>query len=183
METVLIILAVLIALILVLIAIASRRPSEMQIARRASNNATPEAVYARVIDFRRWTEWSPWEGADPDLQRTYSGAEIGAGSVYAWSGNRKAGAGRMQITDASAPRSVDIQLDFTKPFKATNHVRIDIARTDRGSDLTWTMTGTNNIASKVMGLMVNMDKMIGADFERGLAKLGTEAEKDNGAAG
>ena len=147
--------------------------------RAALVAARPEQVYEQVVDFRRWTAWSPWEELDPQMQRTYSGAESGVGAVYAWSGNRKAGQGRMQITDATAPSRVGIDLDFVKPWKSHNVTVFTLA--PEGPDgqatrVTWTMTASKTLMTKVMGIFTSMDKMVGPDFEKGLERLKRVAE-------
>jgi hypothetical protein len=145
--------------------------------RGTSIAAPPERVYAEVADFRRWQAWSPWEDLDPDLQRTYSGAEAGTGARYAWSGNRKAGQGSMEITRAEAPSAVDIDLVFEKPFKSRNRSSFAIApEGEAGSRVTWSMTGPKSLMLKVMGIFKSMDAMIGPDFEKGLARLRAAAE-------
>jgi uncharacterized protein YndB with AHSA1/START domain len=144
--------------------------------RSATIAAAPERIYEYLADFHRWTAWSPWEGIDPDLQRTYSGAESGVGATYSWSGNRKAGAGSMTIVDASAPNEVKIDLQFEKPFKARNDTQFTVVPGPSGSVVRWTMNGKKTLATRVMGIFTSMDKMIGADFERGLAQLKAAAE-------
>ncbi len=140
-------------------------------------NARPEQVYEQVVDFHNWPNWSPWAGIDPAMDRTYSGAESGTGAAYAWSGNRKAGQGRMEITEAVEPSRVQIDLVFEKPFKARNETWFEIQPEGSGSRVDWTMTGQKTFATKVMGVFKSMDKMIGPDFEKGLAQLKTTAER------
>jgi uncharacterized protein YndB with AHSA1/START domain len=144
--------------------------------RSAVVRADPERVYEQIVDFHRWPAWSPWEDVDPDLQRTYAGAAEGPGAVYEWSGNRKAGAGRMEITDARRPSRVDIDLSFLKPFKSTSTITFTLAPEGDGTRVTWTMTGTRTLALRVMGVFTSMDKLVGGDFEKGLARLRTVAE-------
>ena len=140
------------------------------IERSATMHATPEAIVTNLSDFHLWMAWSPWEGIDPALQRTYSGADCGVGAKYAWSGNRKAGVGSMTVTGVE-PAAVHLDLDFEKPFKNAN--KVVFALTSHGDDttVTWTMTGPKNLMSKIMGIFMNMDKLIGKDFEKGLAQL------------
>jgi len=145
--------------------------------RSTTINASPEQVYAQVADFHNWPGWSPWEEIDPAMQRTYSGAESGTGAAYAWSGNRKAGQGRMEITDAVEPSKVEINLVFEKPFKAQNVTVFAIQPDGSGSRVDWTMTGQKTFATRVMGVFKSMDQMIGPDFEKGLAQLKASAEK------
>ncbi len=144
--------------------------------RTAVIDASPARVYEHVADFHKWTSWSPWEEVDPNLQRTYSGASAGKGAVYAWSGNRKAGQGRMEIVEATEPSLVRIDLVFEKPWKARNDTVFAITPESNGSRVTWTMTGKKTFMTKVMGLVTSMDKLIGKDFDKGLARLKATAE-------
>lgn len=145
--------------------------------RSATMSAPPERVYDLIADFHNWTRWSPWEDIDPDLTRVYSGAEAGVGAVYNWSGNRRAGQGRMTITDATAPSRVQIDLVFEKPWKARNDTVLAIRPEGAGSRVTWTMTGQKTLMTRVMGIVKSMDNFLGPDFEKGLARLRTAAEK------
>jgi len=148
--------------------------------RSVTIDAPPERIYDQIADFHNWTGWSPWEDVDPDLKRTYSGAESGTGAVYGWSGNRKAGQGRMKITGATEPSRVQIELVFEKPWKARNDTRFVIQRTGSGSRVTWTMTGKKTLMTKVMGIFKSMDTFLGPDFEKGLARLKAIAERPAG---
>ncbi len=148
--------------------------SAFSMSRSTTVAASPERVHGLVDDFRRWPEWSPWEGLDPDLKRTYTGPATGVGSHYHWQGNSKAGEGTMEITE-STPTRVVIDLEFRKPFKATNVTSFDLAATGSGTDVTWTMTGRRNPVMSLMGKLY-FDKMIGRDFEKGLARLKAAAE-------
>jgi uncharacterized protein YndB with AHSA1/START domain len=149
--------------------------------REAVIDAPPDRIYAQIVDFHHWPTWSPWEDVDPAMQRSYAGAERGVGAVYAWSGNRKAGAGRMEITDASEPHRVDIDLVFEKPFKARNDIRFVLTREGGGTLVTWTMRGKKTFATRVMGLFMSMDSMVGKDFEKGLSRLKAVTEAMGGA--
>ncbi|CAB4966514.1 unannotated protein [freshwater metagenome] len=148
---------------------------DFSLSRSTRVRADAATVHALIDDFREWTKWSPWENVDPDLHRDYTGPQRGVGSTYKWSGNRKAGEGMMRIT-GSTPTSVVVDLEFLKPFKATNLTTFRLAPAGEATDVTWTMTGTRN---PVMGLMgrLFLDKAIGRDFERGLASLKAEAER------
>jgi len=148
--------------------------------RSVTIDAPPARIYDEIADFHKWTSWSPWEDLDPALQRTYSGAESGVGAVYAWSGNRKAGRGRMEIADVTEPGRVQIDLVFEKPFKARNDTVFTIVPAGSGSRVTWLLTGQNTFMTKVMGIFTSMDKMVGPDFEKGLARLKTTAEQPAG---
>jgi uncharacterized protein YndB with AHSA1/START domain len=146
--------------------------------RRAETiDAPPKRVYDQIADFHRWTSWSPWEDVDPQLRRTYSGAPAGAGAVYTWSGNRKAGQGRMEIVEATEPSKVRIDLTFEKPWKARNDTEFTIEPQGAGSRVTWTMTGKKTLMTKVMGVVMSMDKLLGRDFEMGLRRLKETTEQ------
>jgi uncharacterized protein YndB with AHSA1/START domain len=142
--------------------------------------APASQVFRQVADFRSWRSWSPWEGIDPDMQRTYSGAEAGTGAVYSWSGNRRAGQGRMQIVEAVEPSEVRIDLVFEKPWKARNDTSFTIRRDGDQSHVTWSMTGRKSLATRVMGIFKSMDAFLGPDFERGLAQLKATTESGAG---
>jgi hypothetical protein len=145
--------------------------------RSQTIDAPPTRIYAQIADFHNWTSWSPWEDVDPDLERTYSGAESGTGAVYAWSGNRKAGQGRMEITHAIEPSSVQIDLQFEKPWKARNDTVFSIQPEGSGSRVIWSMTGKKTLMTKVMGIFTSMEKLLGPDFEKGLARLKAATER------
>lgn len=145
--------------------------------RSTTIDAPPERIYPHVADFHRWRDWSPWEGVDPDLRRTYSGSDAGRGAVYEWAGNRRAGEGRMEIVDAAEPTRVGLDLQFLKPFKARNETVFDIRPEGSGSRVTWTMTGRRALVTKIVGIFRSMDAMIGPDFERGLASLKSTVER------
>ncbi len=151
------------------------------VTREATIAASPEHIYEQIVDFHNWPNWSPWENIDPAMTRTYSGAESGAGAVYRWSGNRRAGQGRMAITEATAPTRVRVDLVLEKPFKSRSDTSLTIAATGAGSQVTWTMTGDKTLMVKVMGLVKSMDKLIGPDFDRGLARLKSFIEQSAGA--
>jgi hypothetical protein len=138
--------------------------------RSAQIAATPADISPWLVDFRRWVQWSPWEGMDPALQRTYSGADSGVGAVYEWSGNRKAGAGRMQITEVTES-TVAVDLRFTKPFKSSNTVTFVMTPTAAGTHLVWRMRSPLTPTMRVFGLVMKLDKMLGGDLEKGLASL------------
>jgi len=156
--------------VVVVLALAASRPDAFRIARSGSMKAPPERVLAQIADFRAWSAWSPWEKLDPRLKRTFSGAASGKGAVYAWEGNKDVGVGRMEILEAT-PSRVAIQLDFLKPFEAHNAAEFALSADGGTTTVTWTMTGSSPFFMKVMGLFVDMDKMIGKNFEDGLASL------------
>jgi len=174
LTTILLIVAGVIVLILLL---AATRPATLRIERSALIQATPEQIFPLLNDFHRWTEWSPWERLDPGLQRTYSGAASGVGAVYAWAGNKKVGQGRMEITESHFPTRLVLTLDFLAPFEAHNLTEFTVRSGGAGTTLTWLMTGPNSFMGKVMGLFMNMDRLIGKDFEAGLANLKATVER------
>jgi carbon monoxide dehydrogenase subunit G len=153
---------------------AATRPGAFQYRRSTTIQAPPEAILTHINDFRRWTEWSPWEALDPGMKRTYGGAATGVGATYAWEG-RKAGSGQMIIRETSPSRIV-IQLDFSKPFEAHNTAEFVAEPRGDATQLTWSMHGNSPFMSKVFGVFVNMDRLIGKDFETGLANLKRIAE-------
>jgi uncharacterized protein YndB with AHSA1/START domain len=160
--------AVLIAGVL---AFAATRPDSFRIERSASIKAPPEKVFAAINDLHRWTAWSPWEKLDPKLKRSYSGAESGKGAAYAWEGDSKVGAGRMEVMESAAPSKIVIKLDFIKPFEGHNTAEFTLLPDSGGTRISWAMFGPSPYLSKVMGVFFSMDSMIGGYFEQGLANL------------
>ncbi len=145
------------------------------IARNITVNAPPPAVQAYLVDFRRWQDWSPWEALDPNLQRTFSGPDSGVGAHYAWTGNRKAGAGTMEITSVT-PDRVLIDLNFLKPFKSSATVTFDVVPSADTTTVTWTISMPRTFGLRVAGLFMNFEKAIGGDLERGLSQLQEAAQ-------
>jgi hypothetical protein len=142
-------------------------------------DAPPEAVHERLVDLRRWETWSPWEELDDDLQRSYGGPPSGVGAWYEWEGNRKAGKGRMEIIDADAS-TVRLDLQFLKPFKSHSNTVFELQPEGAGTRVTWSMVGPHTAITRIMGLFLPMDKMIGPDFEKGLVRLRAAAESGGG---
>lgn len=146
--------------------------------RRQRHIAAPPAVVReRIVDLRRWVAWSPWEDLDPELDRTYGGPPAGTGAWYAWEGNRKAGEGRMEITDVDES-NVAIDLRFVRPFRSQSVIVFTLAPDADGTVVTWTMTGANTVMLRLFGIFRSMDDMVGPDFERGLDRLKADAEAD-----
>ena len=168
-----IIIAVLIAAIL---GYAATRPNTFRHERTIHINASPSKIYPLITDFHNWAGWSPWEKLDPAMKKTYTGSATGKGAVYEWEGNNKVGAGRMEITDAHEPSKVVIDLNFLKPFKAHNTAEFTIDSKGDSADVTWAMYGNTLFMMKVMSLFMDMEKMIGKDFETGLAGMKAIAE-------
>jgi len=164
----------LLVLLLVIVALAvyvATRPSEFLLTRTRTLAAPPEIVHAYVNDFHHWAEWSPWEKLDPNLQREFSGPPVGEGASYHWIGNDEVGEGRMTITESQPPEKVAIRLEFLRPFQATNAVEFYIDATGLGTEVTWAMSGHNNFVAKAFGVFTDVDKLVGKDFEQGLADL------------
>lgn len=159
--------------IVALIGLIATRPSDFRVSRSRTVAAPADVVYGYVNDFHKWTEWSPWEKRDPALKREYSGPPAGPGASYHWVGNNQVGEGRMTITESRPPQSVAIRLEFIKPWTATNTAQFEFTPTSSGTDVTWTMTGTKNFMAKAFGLLVDVDKLVGTDFDRGLENLDT----------
>lgn len=150
--------------------------SAFSITRTAVLDAPAPAVFAQIEDFRLWPAWSFWEQIDPDMQRSYTGAERGVGAHYAWSGNAKAGAGSMEIVDASAGRQVVIDLKFFKPFRATNPTVITLEPlADGRTEVTWRMTGQRGLVSRVLARVVKLDDALAHQIDEGLQALGRAA--------
>lgn len=172
-----IILFLLLAAFGVVLVLAARQPDRFRVERSTVIAAPPERVHALVNDFRAWSGWSPWEKRDPALQRRYSGAEQGVGAVYEWTGNSQVGQGRMEIRQSEAPLQVVIQLDFLKPFEAHNTAEFLMQPEAGGTRVLWAMHGPSPFLSKLMQVFFSMDKMVGKDFEAGLANLKALAEQ------
>ena len=168
-----IILAIVIAAVLIM---AAAKPDTFRVERSAIVNAPADRVFPLIADFREWLKWSPWEGRDPALKRTYSGADRGKGAAYAWDGNKNVGSGRMEILEASSPSKIVIKLDFLKPFEAHNVAEFTMLPQGGATNVIWVMHGPAPFMSKVMQVFMNMDRMIGKDFETGLANLKTITE-------
>jgi hypothetical protein len=164
--------------ILAAVAFVATRPAEYVVERRASIGAPPALVYAALIDFHRWRTWSPWAALDPAQQEEYGGAASGVGATYHWSGNDAVGEGRMTVTEARPDEYVAIRLEFLRPFPTDNVVEYEITADDAGSVATWRMTGRNGFVGKAYALFVDMDSMLGSDFEKGLSALGRVVEAD-----
>ena len=168
----------LLALIAVVLIFAVTRPDTFRVERSIAVKAEPAKVYALLNDFHQFPNWSPWQNLDPAMQTTHSGAPSGQGAVYAWKGNDAVGVGRMEILQTVPNTSVTVKLDFLKPFEAHNTTQYTLAPGTGGTTtVTWAMFGPSPYISKIMGVFVSMDKVIGKDFERGLATLKAIVEK------
>lgn len=165
------ILALIVVVVVVFCVVVARQPEDLKITRSATFNAPPWALFEEINDFHKWERWSPWAKIDPTMQVTHSGALAGTGAVYAWAGTGEAGEGKMTITESHPHEQIVIDLEFIKPFAAKNVTEFRFKPDGDKTDVTWTMEGKKDFIMKAFGLVVDMDKMIGADFEKGLAQL------------
>lgn len=166
----------LIALLAGVIAYGLSPPHAFRIERRTTIAAPAEKIFPLLNDLHAWRTWSPWEKLDPEMKRDYSGAAAGVGSAYAWE-STKAGAGRMEILESVASSRLIVKLDFTKPMTAHNMVEFLVQPEGPATNVTWAMYGPQAFLHKLMGLVFNMDRMVGKDFEAGLFNLKAAAEK------
>jgi uncharacterized protein YndB with AHSA1/START domain len=161
----------------VILIIAATKPDTFRIERRTVINAPPEKVFPLINDFHAWPQWSPWEKKDPNMQRSHSGPQSGKGASYAWEGNKNVGKGNMEIIDSSPPSKVVIKLDFFSPFESHNTAEFTLAPSGNSTNVVWVMHGPNLFCGKLMDTVMSMDKMVGKDFEAGLANMKTAAER------
>ncbi|MGH6946523.1 MAG: SRPBCC family protein [Kiloniellales bacterium] len=169
--------ALLVVFVAAVLVFAATKPDTFRVQRATSIAAPPEKIFALINDFDNWGSWSPYEKKDPAMKRALSGAEAGKGSVYEWEGDNNVGKGRMEITESSPPSKVALKLDFVKPFEAHNMVEFTLVPEGEATNVTWDMHGPAPFVSKVMQVFVDMDSMVGKDFEAGLANLKTLAEQ------
>jgi hypothetical protein len=172
--TIAIVLAIAIAVVLIL---AATKPDTLTVQRAITVKAPPDRIFPLINDFRQWVSWSPYEHRDPALKRSYSGAASGKGAVYGWEGNKNVGSGRMEILDATAPSKIVIKLDFITPFEGHNTAEFTMLPQGDATNITWLMYGPSPFIGKIMRVFMNMDRMIGKDFEAGLANLKKLTEK------
>jgi Polyketide cyclase / dehydrase and lipid transport len=171
------------ALVVIIVGVAifcvvvAMQPAHYHVERSATMNAPAVVVFNQVNDFHKWDGWSPWAKLDPNMKTSFEGAPAGNGAVYNWTGNSDVGEGKMTITDSKPSELIKIKLDFIKPFAATNATLFSFKPQGNQTAVTWTMDGDNNFVGKAFGLFMNMDKMVGGDFEKGLAQMKAIAEK------
>jgi Polyketide cyclase / dehydrase and lipid transport len=177
MQLVLTLLGLLVVAVIVLVVIASGKPDAFAVTRSATIAAPAERVFDQIDDFRAWGGWSPWEKLDPALKRTYSGSPRGVGAVYEWEGNKKVGKGRMEITGSMPAKRVTLDLQFIAPFKAENVTVFDLESQGASTRVTWGMNGKRNLMLKVMSMVMDLDALIGKDFDNGLANMKALLEK------
>jgi uncharacterized protein YndB with AHSA1/START domain len=156
---------------------AANRPDTFIVQRTAVIKAPPDKVFPYINDFERWPAWSPWEKKDPAMKRSYGPAKSGKGAKYAWDGNSDVGQGSMEISESIVPSRVALKLDFVKPFEAHNNVEFSLRPEAGGTQVAWKMEGPVPYFAKIIHLFMDMDKMVGTDFEAGLANLKAVAEK------
>ncbi len=164
------------AVIVVLIIVVAMQPAEFRVTRQAVMAAPPADVFAQVNNFHNWEAWSPWAKLDPNAKATYSGAASGKGATLAWAGNSEVGEGSQTILESHPPSHILMKLDFTKPFTATDMAEFTFKPQGEGTQVIWTMYGTNNFMAKAMSLVMDCDKMVGGQFEQGLASLKSVVE-------
>jgi uncharacterized protein YndB with AHSA1/START domain len=157
--------------IAVILILAATKPDRFSVQRATTVKAPAEKIFPLINDFRRWGSWSPYEHKDPVMKRSFSGAASGKGAVYAWDGNKNVGSGRMEILDATAPAKIVIKLDFFTPFEGHNTAEFTMLPQGDGTNLTWLMHGPAPFMAKIMHVFMNIDRMVGKDFEIGLANL------------
>ena len=168
-------LAVLVLLTVLVVFVASR-PAHFRVERSALVNAPSSVVFPLINDFHNWPKWSPWEKLDPNMKKTFGGAAAGNGAQYAWVGNDKAGEGRMTITDSKPTELVSVKLEFLKPFAATNQATFKLSPAATGTQVQWSMEGENGFMAKAFSVIMNMDSLVGKDFEEGLSNLNKVAQ-------
>lgn len=171
MHPVIIALIVLAVAVLVLVVAIHLRPNEFRISRSATMAAPPARVFEQVNDFHLWEAWSPWAKRDPAARQSFEGPSSGTGAAFGWDGNSEVGAGKMTVTESVPNERIRIRLEFLRPFKATNAAEFDFKPEGNQTAVTWSMSGQHTFLFKAMGLIMNMDKMVGGDFEKGLASM------------
>ena len=165
-------------IILLFVIVVAMQPADFRITRSTTIAAPAETVFAHVNDFHKWDAWSPWAKLDPAMKQAYEGSAAGTGAIYTWDGNKDVGTGRMTLTESRSNELVRIKLEFLKPFAAVNDTEFTFKSEGNQTAVTWSMTGKNNFIAKAFSLIMNMDKMVGGDFEKGLAQMKTLAEAE-----
>jgi hypothetical protein len=166
------------SIVVLFIGVAAMQPSDFRVARMATISAPPAAIFAHVNDFHKWETWNPWGKIDPAMKVTYEGAPAGVGAIYTWAGNSQVGEGRMTISESSPSDLIRIAMEFKKPFAGNNIAEFTFKPEGGQTVVTWSMSGTNNLLAKSIHLVMNMDKMIGGQFEKGLADMKAVVEAE-----
>jgi len=169
-------LIVLLALVVALGVVIQIQPSTYSVTRSTTINAPPQTVFAQVNDFHKWDAWSPWAKLDPGMKQSFEGPAAGTGSIYRWAGNKQVGEGQMTITESQPNDLIRIRLEFLKPFASVGNTEFSFKPQGNQTLVTWTMSGSNNFIAKAFNLVMSMDKMIGGDFEKGLAQMKSVSE-------
>jgi hypothetical protein len=164
------------ALVAILLIVVATRPNTYHVERSTKIAAPADTIFAVVSDFHSFRDWSPWAKRDPAMQATISTPSSGVGAKYEWQGNKQVGKGRMTFTELQAPVHAKEKLEFLEPFPSTADTAFDIKPDGNTATITWSMDGKANFVGKAFGLFMNMDKMIGKDFEEGLTNLKRVAE-------
>jgi Polyketide cyclase / dehydrase and lipid transport len=165
-----------VVIVVAFVVIVALQPSEFRVARSTTVSAPPAAVFAQVNDFHNWEAWSPWAKLDPAAKVTFEGPSAGEGAIFRWVGNEEVGEGSMMITESRPSDLVRIKLEFLKPFAAINTAEFTFKPEGNRTAVTWSMFGTNNFIAKAFCLFMNMDKMVGGQFEKGLASMKSVTE-------
>lgn len=171
-----IILVALAVIVIVLVAFVAMQPPQFQVARSAAISAPAPAIFAQVNDFQEWEAWNPWAKIHPAMTQTYEGAPAGTGAIYTWTGNKEVGEGRIMLTESRPNELIRIKLDFFKPIAATNTAEFTFKPEGNQTVVTWSMAGENNFIAKAIHLFMNMDKMVGGQFEKDLAQMKSVVE-------
>ena len=164
------------AILVVLVIVIATRPTEFRVQRSATIAASAPVVFAQVNDFHKWDAWSPYVKRDPGMKKTFEGAPAGVGAIYTWSGNHEVGEGRTTIIESRPSELIRIKLEFVRPFASTSTAEFTFKPEGERTAVTWALDGRNGFPAKAMGLVMNMDRMIGDDFEKGLAQIKAIAE-------
>ena len=159
------------AVVVVLVTVIATRPSEFRVERTATMSTPAPVVFAQVNDFHKWEAWSPYAKRDPGMRKSFEGAPAGVGAIYTWSGNHEVGEGRTTIIESRPGELIRVKLEFVRPFAATSTATFTFRPEGERTAVTWSLDGRNGFPAKAMGLVMNMDKMIGDDFEKGLAQM------------
>ncbi len=170
------ILIALVVIVVGLVGVITLQPARYRVSRSTTIAAPAPVVFAQVNDFHKWSAWSPWEKIDPAMKRTYEGPPAGVGASYAWVGSREVGEGRMMIVESRPSDLIQVKLEFVKPFAGTSVAEFSFKPDGERTLVTWSMTGDKNFIAKAIHLAMSMDRMIGDQFDKGLAAMKTVAE-------
>ena len=173
----LIALGILVGVIVVFLGIVALQPSDFRISRSTKVTASSEVVFSQVDDFHNWEGWSPWAKLDPAAKNTFEGPAAGKGAIFKWSGNSEVGEGQMTITDSQPSEKIVIKLEFKRPFEDTSTTEFTFKPEGDQTVVIWNMFGKQNFMGKMVCMFMNMDKMVGGQFDQGLAKMKEIAEQ------